>query len=129
VSCRGKGMHAPDECDCYFKPRDFLDLLARERRWCELLLTAISIRAELRAVDAKSLADDIVSLSLKRRAQALRNCDVHRFRHARDIGPEALWRERVKLISSAHELARASWHSETEAKRHDFRSLAATVTR
>jgi hypothetical protein len=54
-------------------PSDFLDLLARERRWCELLLTTISIRAELRFLDAKLIADDLISRSLKRRVQALRN--------------------------------------------------------
>jgi hypothetical protein len=54
-------------------PSDFLDLLARERRWCELLLTTISIRAELRPLDAKSIADDLISRSMKRRVRALRN--------------------------------------------------------
>ncbi len=56
-----------------FMPSDFLDLLARERRWCELLLTAISIRAELRPIDAKSIAADLISRSLKRRVRALRS--------------------------------------------------------
>jgi hypothetical protein len=48
---------------------DFLDLLARERRWCELLLITISIRAELRPLDAKSIADDLISRSLKWRGR------------------------------------------------------------
>jgi hypothetical protein len=42
-------------------PSAFLDLLERERLWCELLLTAMCIRAELRTVDAKSIANDLVS--------------------------------------------------------------------
>ena len=54
-------------------PSDFLDLLARERRWCELLLTAISIRVELCPLDTKSIADDLISRSLERRGRALRN--------------------------------------------------------
>jgi hypothetical protein len=54
-------------------PSDFLDLLAREQRWCELLLTAISIRVKLRTPDAKSMADDLISRSLERRVRALRN--------------------------------------------------------
>jgi hypothetical protein len=56
-----------------FMPFDLLDLLARERRWCELLLTTISIRAELRPLDAKPIADELISRSLKRRVRALRN--------------------------------------------------------
>jgi hypothetical protein len=51
-------------------PSDFLDLLARERRRCELLLTAISIRAEFRPLDPKSIADDLISRSLGRRVRA-----------------------------------------------------------
>jgi hypothetical protein len=54
VSCRDKAMHALGECDCYFKPRDFVDLLERERRWFELLATAMFTRAELRTIDALS---------------------------------------------------------------------------
>jgi hypothetical protein len=38
MSCRGKAMHALGECDCYFKPADFVDLLEREREWFELLM-------------------------------------------------------------------------------------------
>jgi hypothetical protein len=54
-------------------PSDFLGLLAREQRWCKLLLTAISIRVQLRTLDAKSIADDLISRSLQWRARALRN--------------------------------------------------------
>jgi len=56
-----------------FIPSDFLELLERERRWCELLLTAMLIRAELCTVDRESIADALVSRSLERRARALRN--------------------------------------------------------
>jgi hypothetical protein len=56
-----------------FMPLDFLSLLEHEWRWCELLLTAISIRTELRTIDTKYLANAVVILSLKRRARALRN--------------------------------------------------------
>jgi membrane protein insertase Oxa1/YidC/SpoIIIJ len=58
----------PPPAGC-FMLSDFLDLLARERRWCELLLITISIRAELRPLDAKSIADDLISRSLKWRGR------------------------------------------------------------
>jgi hypothetical protein len=54
-------------------PTSFLELRERERRWCELLLTAMLIRAELCTVDGKSIADDLVLRSLERHARALRN--------------------------------------------------------
>ncbi len=38
MTCRGKAMHAPGECDCYFKPADFLDLLELNREWYQLLI-------------------------------------------------------------------------------------------
>jgi hypothetical protein len=57
----------------WFTPTDFLDPLERERRWCELLLTAMSIRAERRTMEALSLADALVLQTLERRVQALRN--------------------------------------------------------
>jgi hypothetical protein len=38
VSCRGTAMHGLGECDCYFKPKDFLELLEKERKWFELFL-------------------------------------------------------------------------------------------
>ena len=31
-------MHALGECDCYFKPADFLDLLELNREWFQLLI-------------------------------------------------------------------------------------------
>jgi hypothetical protein len=38
MSCRGKAMHALGECDCYFKPANFLDLLQLNREWFQLLI-------------------------------------------------------------------------------------------
>jgi hypothetical protein len=40
MSCRGKAMHALGDCDCYFKPADFLDLLELNREWFQLLIEA-----------------------------------------------------------------------------------------
>lgn len=37
MSRRSKAMHALGECDCFFKLRDFLELLERERQWFEML--------------------------------------------------------------------------------------------
>jgi hypothetical protein len=54
-------------------PDHFLDLLERERRWCELLITAMFTRIALRELDQKILADDAVSLTLEVRWKALRN--------------------------------------------------------
>jgi hypothetical protein len=56
-----------------FTTSSFFDMLECERRWCELLLTAMCIRAELRTLDAKSIANDLVSRSLEWCARALRN--------------------------------------------------------
>ncbi len=38
MSCRGKAMHALGDCDCYFKPADFLDLVELNRAWFQLLI-------------------------------------------------------------------------------------------
>ena len=38
MSCRGKATHALGDCDCYFKPADFLDLLDLSREWFRLLI-------------------------------------------------------------------------------------------
>jgi hypothetical protein len=38
MSCRGKAMHALGECECYFKPADFLALLELNRAWFQLLI-------------------------------------------------------------------------------------------
>jgi hypothetical protein len=35
------------------QPRHFLDLLERERRWCELLISGMLTRAELRKINVK----------------------------------------------------------------------------
>ena len=56
-----------------FTPSSFLDLLERERCWCELLLTPMCIRAKLRTPDTKSIVDDLISQALNRRTRALRN--------------------------------------------------------
>ena len=32
MTCRGKAMHALGECDYYFKPRDFVELVENERQ-------------------------------------------------------------------------------------------------
>jgi hypothetical protein len=37
VSCRSRVIHALGECNCFFKPRYFRELLENERRWFELL--------------------------------------------------------------------------------------------
>lgn len=39
MSCRGRAMLALGECECYFKPRDFAELLDNERQWFALLDT------------------------------------------------------------------------------------------
>jgi hypothetical protein len=60
------------ECDCTFTPNHFLELLQRERRWCELLITAILTRRELHNLDFKLLADDTIAVVLANRARWLR---------------------------------------------------------
>ena len=37
MSCSGKEMHALGLCEC-FTPRDFVELLEKERKWFELFL-------------------------------------------------------------------------------------------
>jgi hypothetical protein len=64
-------MHALGKCD--FKPRDFLELLAREDRWIELLLTVIATRRELRKININLATDDTVAVALGKRARWLRN--------------------------------------------------------
>jgi hypothetical protein len=63
----------PRDSEENFQPRHFLDLLERERRWCELLITAMFTRGELRKLDVKLRADDPVACALQNRARALRN--------------------------------------------------------
>jgi hypothetical protein len=43
MSCRGKEMHALGECECYFKPADFLHLLELNREWFRLLIELGSV--------------------------------------------------------------------------------------
>lgn len=38
MTCHGKPLHALGQCDCYFKPADFLDLLELNREWIQLLI-------------------------------------------------------------------------------------------
>jgi hypothetical protein len=73
VSCHGKAMHALGECDCYFTPTQFLELLELQRRFVQWLITARQTRAELRTINAQTLADDTIVLMLKLRARQLRN--------------------------------------------------------
>jgi hypothetical protein len=56
-----------------FTPARFLYLLERERRWMELLLTAIATRRELRNLNVKLVADDTVAAAIQLRARWLRN--------------------------------------------------------
>jgi hypothetical protein len=44
MNCRGKAMPALGECECYFKPRDFAELLDNERQWFALLDTLRHVR-------------------------------------------------------------------------------------
>jgi hypothetical protein len=71
MTCRDKAMHTLSECD--FKPADFLELLARERRWIELLLIVIATRRELQNLDIKLATDDTVAVAVEKRARWLRN--------------------------------------------------------
>ena len=43
MSCRGKTLHALGQCDCCFKPADFLALVEKERRWFELVMRVESL--------------------------------------------------------------------------------------
>jgi hypothetical protein len=77
TACRllmaGANEPAKRMTDRYFKPRDFLELLERERRWCELLITAILTRRELNSLNIKLVADDTIGAVLETRAWWLRN--------------------------------------------------------
>jgi hypothetical protein len=69
MSCRGKDMHALGECDCYFKPLDFLVLLDKEHDWLELLLRL----THRRAIYSEGIENEAISLMLRHRARWLRN--------------------------------------------------------
>jgi hypothetical protein len=62
-------MNSPAE----FTPDHFLALIEKERRWCELLITAILTRRELQDLNIKLVADDTVAVALEQRARWLRN--------------------------------------------------------
>ena len=72
MSCRSKAMHSLGECDCYFKPRDFLELLAKERQWFDLLDTLRHLRWQ-RTVPEDSPEGQAVIIMLRNRAHWLRN--------------------------------------------------------
>ncbi len=70
MSCRGKAIHALGECECYFKPRDFAQLVDKERVWVEFLIRLTRQRpADFRT----SAEDDIATVMLRDRARWLRN--------------------------------------------------------
>ena len=69
MTCRGKAMHALGECDCYFKPRNFVDLLERECLWFELLMRV----ARHRVNHPESFEAQVISRILHDRARWLRN--------------------------------------------------------
>jgi hypothetical protein len=69
MSCRGKAIHLLGECDCYFKPRDYLKLVKCEQAWLELLLRLIHHRAYY--PDAGE--NEIIGVMLRDRAHRLRN--------------------------------------------------------
>jgi hypothetical protein len=68
MSCRGKTLHALGQCNCYFKPSDFVDLLAREACWLELLLRLARRRDRPEGVETEA-----ISIMLGDRARQLRN--------------------------------------------------------
>jgi hypothetical protein len=89
MTCRGKAMHALGECDCDFKPRDFLELLAKERQWFDLLDALRELRWQ-RTVPEESPESLAVTLMLRHRARWLRNwC----YTNHKDIGGNAVGRD------------------------------------
>jgi hypothetical protein len=56
-----------------FTPAHFIALLERERRWFELLMTAMFTRAELRNLDPKLADGNAVTVFLELRTTALRS--------------------------------------------------------
>jgi hypothetical protein len=56
-----------------FTPDHFLAMVERERRWCELLISAMLTRAELRSLGVRLLTDNTVAAALTMRGRALRN--------------------------------------------------------
>jgi len=72
MSCSGKAIHALGECDCYFKPSDFLELLDNERQWFELL-NALRRQRWQRAWPEESPEGQAVILMLRDRPGWLKN--------------------------------------------------------
>jgi hypothetical protein len=72
VTRRGKTLHALGECDRYFKPRDFLELLEKERKWFDLLDTLRELRWQ-RASPEDSAEGQAVIMMLQERTRCLRN--------------------------------------------------------
>jgi hypothetical protein len=66
MSCRGKTLHDLGECDCYFKPRDFLELLERECQLLAHVLLLMQLRDDPETREA-------IALHLTVRADLLRN--------------------------------------------------------
>ena len=71
MNCRSKTLHARGECDC-FKPRDFLELLDKERTWFDLLDTLRHLRWQRPNPD-DSPEGQAVALMLRERTRGLRN--------------------------------------------------------
>jgi hypothetical protein len=67
-SCRGKPLHAPDECDC-FTPDDFVDLLALEGARFELIMRLNRCRYER----PEGIETPLIRLLLDDLARLLRN--------------------------------------------------------
>ena len=72
MSCRWKALHSLGECDCFFKPRDFLALLDKERKWFDLLDTLRHLRWQ-RISPEDSPEGQAVILMLRERTRGLRN--------------------------------------------------------
>jgi hypothetical protein len=69
MNCSGKAMHALGEYACYFKPRDFVDLLERECIWFELLIRLVRHRVNY----PESFEAHIISRMIQDRTDWLRN--------------------------------------------------------
>ena len=68
MSCRGKAMHALDECDC-FQPRDYEALLETEQLWFELLIHLVRYRMN----HPEGGEGRVIALILQERMRWLRN--------------------------------------------------------
>src|SRR5712691_10295157 len=101
-------MHALDECECYFTPARFLDLLEPEQHWIEHLV--LQMRARDRLGNSRpsrplvrALSNQAIAIIIEQRAKALRNrvgqqSDSSRQPRARPRSPHhALRSERVQF--------------------------------